>query len=509
MPYGYTSLNLDLAPGSWKDEGEAMQYVEISLPASPNLFHFGTHRIGQYIGFTESALPRTVDRPAGNRQGDIDPSLGSPKAALPLFKLEMRSKARREAYNSNRGAYVTSGSYPGLSSLCFNFADCPFASFFANLRGGDVTPDEETEFLRIRAECVPPVTNAKTDPACDRAIQRENEYHESIESYKTVSWFNIPQKPKKRKDVRRGKRLTRETNHTLRNLNEVGCFGRAKLVPDEYEVYELGLRHFVDLCISHTWQIREPFTDKDRHKPQSAAHAFGRGSVLHLLAVLLHLYAAPDIPQLIEQLDNSDPAVRNSATRRFGKSAEDAVSRGAMEPGIPTIIKLLGDWESCQSAAEVFYKLAPHSVFHEAMKHGIPHIIKLLNNSHSEVRQSGVNAFRELAAHRKENPTFHEAIKPGIPQIIELLEDSVRTVRRSCANAFGELATHPVFHGAMKPGIPEIIKLLDNGDWEVRRSSANAFSELAAHSVFRESLKLGIPQIIKLLDDWQPSSTKL
>jgi hypothetical protein len=121
--------------------------------------------------------------------------------------------------------------------------------FFANLRGGDVTPDEETEFLRIRTECVPPVTNAKTDPACHRAIQRENEYHESIESYKTVSWFNIPQKLKKRKDVRRGKRLTRETNHTLRNLNEVGCFSRAKLVPDEYEVYELGLRHFVDLCV--------------------------------------------------------------------------------------------------------------------------------------------------------------------------------------------------------------------------------------------------------------------
>ncbi|KAJ7668091.1 hypothetical protein B0H14DRAFT_1042312, partial [Mycena olivaceomarginata] len=70
--------------------------------------------------------------------------------------------------------------------------------FFASLRGGDVTPDEETEFLRTRTE----------------AIQLENEYHESIESYKTVSWFNIPQKLKKRKDVRRGKRLTRETNHT-------------------------------------------------------------------------------------------------------------------------------------------------------------------------------------------------------------------------------------------------------------------------------------------------------
>jgi hypothetical protein len=85
-------------------------------------------------------------------------------------------------------------------------------------------------------------TNAtlRTDPACDRAIQRENEYHESIESYKTVSWFNIPQKMKRRK-VRRGKRLTRETNQTLRNLNEVGCSSKAKLVADEYEVYELGI----------------------------------------------------------------------------------------------------------------------------------------------------------------------------------------------------------------------------------------------------------------------------
>jgi hypothetical protein len=71
---------------------------QISLPASPNLFHFGTHRIGQYIGFTESALPRTVDQPAGNRQGDIDPSLGSPKAALPLFKLGSSSNSCSHSY---------------------------------------------------------------------------------------------------------------------------------------------------------------------------------------------------------------------------------------------------------------------------------------------------------------------------------------------------------------------------------------------------------------------------
>jgi hypothetical protein len=85
-------------------------------------------------------------------------------------------------------------------------------------------------------------------------------------------------------------------------------------------------------------------------------------------------------------------------------------------------VKLLGDWESCQSAAEVFCKLAAHckenfvtllyacqlvftAVFHKSMKLEIPQIIQLLDNSHSEVRQSAVNTFRGLAAHRKENRT--------------------------------------------------------------------------------------------------------
>ncbi|KAJ7809756.1 armadillo-type protein [Mycena leptocephala] len=213
---------------------------------------------------------------------------------------------------------------------------------------------------------------------------------------------------------------------------------------------------------------------------------------------------APGIPQLIELLENSDPAVRNSATRRFGKSAENLSSREAMEPGIPTIIKLLGDWESCQSAAEVFCReLAAHRkenpIFHEAIKPGIPDIIKLLEDSVWTVRRSCANAFGELAAHHP----FHETMRPGIPNIIKLLDNSHWEVLQASADTFGELAAHPVFHGAMKLGIPEIIKLLENGNWEVRGSSANAFSELAAHPIFREALKAGIPQIIKLLGDWQ------
>lgn len=54
----------------------------------------------------------------------------------------------------------------------------------------------------------------------------EDEYHESIESYKGVSWFNFSKKLKKTKEVRNGKRATRQANRTLRNLSEVRCFRR-------------------------------------------------------------------------------------------------------------------------------------------------------------------------------------------------------------------------------------------------------------------------------------------
>ncbi|KAJ7323678.1 hypothetical protein DFH08DRAFT_349236 [Mycena albidolilacea] len=76
--------------------------------------------------------------------------------------------------------------------------------FIANLSSGQVTQDEELEFLRTR----------------DRAIRQENEYHETIESYKGETWFNLLKKLKRRNDVRRRKRSTRQLNHTLRNLNE-------------------------------------------------------------------------------------------------------------------------------------------------------------------------------------------------------------------------------------------------------------------------------------------------
>ncbi|KAJ7096880.1 Pleckstrin homology domain-containing protein [Mycena epipterygia] len=76
--------------------------------------------------------------------------------------------------------------------------------FMANLQSGDVTQGEEVEFLRTR----------------DEAIRREKEYHESIESYKQASWLNPLEKLKKREDVRKAKRLTRQSNHSLSNLNE-------------------------------------------------------------------------------------------------------------------------------------------------------------------------------------------------------------------------------------------------------------------------------------------------
>ncbi|KAJ7686797.1 hypothetical protein B0H17DRAFT_704100 [Mycena rosella] len=77
------------------------------------------------------------------------------------------------------------------------------SDFLANLQSGDVTPDEEREFLRTREE----------------AIQRENQYHESIENCKSASWWNSFSKIKK-KEVRAKKRLTRQSNHSLRSLNE-------------------------------------------------------------------------------------------------------------------------------------------------------------------------------------------------------------------------------------------------------------------------------------------------
>ncbi|KAJ7476439.1 hypothetical protein FB451DRAFT_1173298 [Mycena latifolia] len=77
--------------------------------------------------------------------------------------------------------------------------------FLTNIRSGDVTPDEETDFLSAR----------------DEAVKREDEYHESIQSYKNTSWFNFPTKLRKRKEVRSKKRLTQQSNHSLRSLNEV------------------------------------------------------------------------------------------------------------------------------------------------------------------------------------------------------------------------------------------------------------------------------------------------
>ncbi|KAJ7131473.1 hypothetical protein C8R44DRAFT_871964 [Mycena epipterygia] len=76
--------------------------------------------------------------------------------------------------------------------------------FMNNLQSGDVTADEEMEFLKTR----------------DEALRSEDEYHESIEKYKGASWLHPLDKIKKKKTVRKAKRSTRRSNHSLRKLNE-------------------------------------------------------------------------------------------------------------------------------------------------------------------------------------------------------------------------------------------------------------------------------------------------
>ncbi|KAJ7763651.1 hypothetical protein DFH07DRAFT_396859 [Mycena maculata] len=76
--------------------------------------------------------------------------------------------------------------------------------FLANLKSGDVTPDEEREFMGIRGE----------------VIDAENQYHKIIEDFKGTPWVHLGNKLSKRKDVRTKKRLARQANHSLRSLNE-------------------------------------------------------------------------------------------------------------------------------------------------------------------------------------------------------------------------------------------------------------------------------------------------
>ncbi|KAJ7131475.1 hypothetical protein C8R44DRAFT_904583 [Mycena epipterygia] len=76
--------------------------------------------------------------------------------------------------------------------------------FMQNRQSGEVTPDEQVKLLKAR----------------DEAIRRENEYRESIESYKDASWFEPLKKLKKMKDVSRANRLTRQSNQLLKKQYE-------------------------------------------------------------------------------------------------------------------------------------------------------------------------------------------------------------------------------------------------------------------------------------------------
>jgi hypothetical protein len=61
-------------------------------------------------------------------------------------------------------------------------------------------------------------------------MKREEEYHQSIQSYKNTSWFSFSTKLRKRKEVRYKKRLTQQSNHSLRSPNEVRHFYHSILI---------------------------------------------------------------------------------------------------------------------------------------------------------------------------------------------------------------------------------------------------------------------------------------
>ncbi|KAJ7112559.1 hypothetical protein C8R44DRAFT_248765 [Mycena epipterygia] len=105
------------------------------------------------------------------------------------------------------------------------------ADFKENLESGDVTHQEHTAFLNTR----------------DEAIQRQNEYYQSIESYKEASWVNPLNKLKKKKEVRKAKRWTRQSNHSLRTLNEVRrpVLHRPNTLVNKFGVDLFGIRYIL------------------------------------------------------------------------------------------------------------------------------------------------------------------------------------------------------------------------------------------------------------------------
>ncbi|KAJ7169046.1 hypothetical protein C8R43DRAFT_945017 [Mycena crocata] len=110
-----------------------------------------------------------------------------------------------------------------------------------------------------------------------RAFQRQSKYYECIEIYKGSSWFNFPEKLQKKKDVREAKRLTRESNHVLRNLTEsmhsgsetssiyasAGSPPGSNLAIDEIE------RWRYDVLSSTDNEDREISTDDDVHQSRA------------------------------------------------------------------------------------------------------------------------------------------------------------------------------------------------------------------------------------------------
>ncbi|KAJ6563403.1 armadillo-type protein [Mycena vulgaris] len=409
--------------------------------------------------------------------------------------------------------------------------------FRANLQSGDVTKDEEIEFLNTK----------------DQAIRLGSEYHDSIESYKEVSWFNFSKKFKKKKDVRRWKRSTRQANHTLRSLNESMSSGSdtssicassgsppgSNLAADEIQDWTYAVHGAVDVVaadaaatdvqidscgptafsradsqghVEHHYHRRAYAVHRDQGLELDPGEHNDDGDSLEGLgymeagdfdsddSALLHSETGTShsysheptqveilqIIQIIERLRHNDDTVRWLAVGAFGKLTEYAQFHRIMKPGIPDIVEMLrdGDRSIRRSAANALGKLADHPVFHDAMRPGIVEIIGMLENSDENVRYSAVNACGKMAN-----------------QIAEMRDDSDRCVRDSDGKAFGNLADHSVFHDALKARIPRITDMLKDSDWDVRPSAAQIFGKWAENPVFHDALKAQIPQITEILED--------
>ncbi|KAJ7035375.1 hypothetical protein C8F04DRAFT_1098235 [Mycena alexandri] len=225
------------------------------------------------------------------------------------------------------------------------------SDFEANRRSGDVTLDMESEFSETKNE----------------ATERARHYHESIESYKEASWFNLPTKAKKRKDVRKWKRLTRQSNYSLRTLNELISSG------------------------SDTSSI----TATSGSPPGSNL----ADDDIHDWAYDVHGARADDAADAADnmRMDSFSAFVRSDGSSLNRSEGHDIDDRDS----VTGVAGIEDDEVSIEDDESNFGKLGYHPNFHDARKARISRIIEKLKDSDFRTRNSAASALEKLAYNRE------------------------------------------------------------------------------------------------------------